>query len=132
MVMTRVLVVDDNVGYGTVLCHFVASHDDMQVVGLAANGCDAVNLASLLSPDVVVMDLYMPGIDGFEATRRLKSFDVPPRVVVLTAHQSDDNRRLAEAAGADAFLVKREVDRGLVDVIEDLVARSAREDATGN
>jgi DNA-binding NarL/FixJ family response regulator len=131
MVTTRVLVADDNVGYGTMLSRFVASRPDMEVVGLASDGRQAVLMAGVLHPDVVVMDLYMPDIDGFEATRRLKAFEAPPRVVVLTAHQSDENRLLAEAAGADAFLVKQEVDRGLVDAIGDLVDRDTQADATG-
>lgn len=132
MVPTRVLIADDNVGYGTVLSRFVASQPDMEVVGLAADGRQAVLMAGVLQPDVVVMDLYMPELDGFEATRRLKRFIAAPQVVVLTAHQSGENRRLAEEAGADAFLIKREVDRGLVDVIGDLVERGARTDAPGN
>jgi DNA-binding NarL/FixJ family response regulator len=132
MASTRVLVADDNVGYGTTLSRFVASQTGMEVVGLAVNGGEAVNLANLLRPDVVVMDLYMPVMDGFEATRRLKASGVPPHVVVLTAHQSDENRALAQAAGADAFLIKHEVDRGLVDVIGDLVSRGTQANAMGD
>jgi DNA-binding NarL/FixJ family response regulator len=121
MDLTRVLVADDNVGYGAMLSRFVASRPDMEVVGLASDGRQAVLMADVLHPDVVVMDLYMPDVDGFEATRRLKAFERPPRVVVVTAHQSDENRLLAEAAGADAFLIKQEVDGGLAEVIADLV-----------
>lgn len=129
---TRVLVADDNVGYGETLSRFVASRPGMEVVGLAVNGGEAVSLASFLRPDVVVMDLYMPVMDGFEATRRIKSSDIPPKVVVLTAQRSDENRALARAAGADAFLIKHEVDRGLVDVIGDLVSRRTQANAAGD
>lgn len=132
MASARVLVADDNVGYGATLSRFVGSQVGMEVVGLAVNGGEAVYLANLLQPDVVVMDLYMPVMDGFEATRRLKASSTPPRVVVLTAHQSDENRALAEAAGADAFLIKQEVDRGLADVIGDLVSRGTQANAAGD
>jgi DNA-binding NarL/FixJ family response regulator len=118
---TRVLVVDDNALYGSTLSRFVASRMDMEVVGLASDGREAVLKADALRPDVVVMDLHMPGVDGFEATRHLKASLTPPRVIVLTAHHTPENRLLAQAAGADAFLSKHEIDRGLIDVIEHLM-----------
>ena len=132
MGVTRVLVADDNVGYGTTLTRYVSSQPGFEVVGLASDGRQAVLMADVLRPDIVLMDLYMPDIDGFEATRRLKAFDEPPRVVVLTAHQSVENRRLAAAAGADAFLLKQQVDRGLVDVIGELTGRRSQTDAPGD
>jgi DNA-binding NarL/FixJ family response regulator len=123
---TRVLIADDNAGYGSMLSRFVSSHHNLEVVGLATDGRQAVQMASVFEPDLVVMDLYMPEIDGFEATRRLKASARPPRVVVMTAHKSDENRALAQAAGADAFVVKQEVDRGLVEIICDLMEREGR------
>jgi len=123
MDLTRVLVADDNARYGSTLSRFVASRPDMDVVGIARDGSEAVRMADALRPDVVVMDLNMPKVDGIEATRRVKALEGPPRVIVLTAHHTAENRRLADAAGADAFLSKHEIDRGLVDVIEDLMER---------
>jgi CheY-like chemotaxis protein len=123
MGLTRVLVADDNVGYGTVLSHYVASLPDVELVGLASNGNDAVTLTRLLGPDVVVMDLFMPGMDGFEATRLLKELAEPPRVVALTAHRSEESRLLAAESGADAFLIKEDVDRALQTLIGDLIGR---------
>jgi len=132
---TRVLVADDNARYGSTLSRFVSSRPDMDVVGLASDGSEAVRMADALRPDVVVMDLNMPKVDGIEATRRVKALAVPPRVIVLTAHHSPENRLLAQGAGADAFLSKHEIDRGLVDVIEDLMVREdlrPRSDAGGH
>jgi len=123
MELTRVLVADDNVRYSSALSRFVASRTDMEVVGLASDGGEAVSMADALRPDVVVMDLNMPRVDGIEATRLLKESPAPPRVIVLTAHHTPENRRLAQSAGADAFLSKSEIDRGLVDVIEHLMQR---------
>ena len=108
------------------LSRFVSSHHDLEVVGLATDGRQAVQMAAVFQPDLVVMDLYMPDVDGFEATRRLKASARPPRVVAMTAHKSDENRALAQAAGADAFLVKQEVDRGLVEIIFDLMEGEKR------
>jgi len=129
---TRVLVADDNVGYGSTLSRFIESQPGMEVVGVATDGREAVLLAGVLKPDVVLMDLYMPGIDGFEATRRVKASCDAPRVVALTAHRSEENRRLALSAGADALLLKHDVDLGLVDVIGMLTGRSSQANAPGD
>jgi DNA-binding NarL/FixJ family response regulator len=129
---TRVLVADDNDGYGGTLTRFIASQPDMEVVGVASDGRQAVLMAGVLKPDVVLMDLYMPGVDGFEATRRLKEVDASPRVVVMTAHQSEENRVRAVAAGADAFLLKHQVAHELIDVIGGLTGRRTQADAPGD
>jgi CheY-like chemotaxis protein len=72
------------------------------------------------------MDLYMPGVDGFEATRRLKAAGAAPRVVVMTAHQSEENRVRAQAAGADAFLLKHQVAHELIGVIGGLTGQNGQ------
>lgn len=120
---TRVLVADDSGTYGALLCRFVSSQPDMEVVGHASSGADAVLLASQLHPDVVLMDLRMPGLDGFEATRALTSArgDVP--VIALTAHVADDSERRSLEAGALAFIRKADVDSQLLDVIRRISPR---------
>jgi DNA-binding NarL/FixJ family response regulator len=120
---TRVLIADDNAGFGNVLSRFVASHSDLEVVGIAADGRQAVLMAGIFQPDFVLMDMYMPEVDGLEATRRLKASDAPPYVFILTAHKSEESRSAAQAAGADAFFFKNEVDSGLVDTISGLMRR---------
>jgi DNA-binding NarL/FixJ family response regulator len=80
--------------------------EDIEVVGEAGNGLEAVQLAEQLSPDVVVMDLEMPGLDGFETTRQIKDRHLAQRVVVLTIHAHDHARERAASAGADAFVDK--------------------------
>jgi DNA-binding NarL/FixJ family response regulator len=77
---------------------------EVEVVGQAANGLEAVRLAGELQPDVVVMDIRMPGMDGLEATRVIKARWPHIRVVLLTLY--DDERRQASATPADAFLEK--------------------------
>jgi len=120
---TRVLVADDNETYGVLLSRFVASQPDMEVVGLATDGGEAVHLASLLRPDLVLMDLCMPGIDGFEATRVLSDTNRAIKVVALTAHRADDTEQRCREAGARAFLRKADVDALLLDVIRGLAGR---------
>jgi two-component system response regulator DesR len=78
----------------------------VQVVGEAADGRQAADLAERLEPDVVLMDLEMPGMDGFEAAALIKAASPTCRLVALTIHAGADERQRAQAAGFDAFVVK--------------------------
>jgi two-component system, NarL family, invasion response regulator UvrY len=118
----RVMVVDDNERFRDLLGRFVARHPDMLLVGTADGGESAVSLGRDLRPDVVLMDLRMPGTDGFEATLRLKADDPGVGVIALTAYRSVDNERRCREAQADAFLMKAEVDNGLLYTIRALGA----------
>jgi DNA-binding NarL/FixJ family response regulator len=79
---------------------------EMRIVGQANNGQKAVHLAAALLPDVVLMDLELPGQDGFEATKQIKSQQPSPRVIILSMHASPVDQERARAAGADDFVVK--------------------------
>jgi DNA-binding NarL/FixJ family response regulator len=91
----------------------IETQDDLVVTGEAANGTDAVALADALRPDVVLMDIRMPGTDGIEATRRITGAArqdadrEPPRVVILTTFEMDEYVYEAVRAGASGFLLKR-------------------------
>lgn len=105
----RVVVVDDQAlvrtGFGSIL----GSEDDIEVVGDAADGAEALDVCAAVDPDVVVMDIRMPVMDGVEATRRLterSSGDGPPRVLVLTTFDLDELVHEAIRAGASGFLLK--------------------------
>lgn len=115
--MTTVLLVDDEplvrLGFSMVL----AAHDDLQVVGEAGNGAEAVELTGRLRPDVVVMDVRMPVLDGVAATRRIVSAGVPSRVVVLTTFDLDEYAFAALQAGASGFLLKNTEPAELVAAI---------------
>lgn len=118
---TRVLVADDNDLYGALLARFVSSQPDMEVVGLATDGGQAIELAERLRPDLVVMDLCMPVLDGIEATRALSATRHAHKVIALTAHATPDSERRCLEAGATAYLRKADADQRLVDLIRSLI-----------
>jgi DNA-binding NarL/FixJ family response regulator len=124
MAQTRVMVADDNEYFGTLLSRFVESQPDMAVVGFAKNGREAVAMAAVLRPDVVLMDLYMPDLDGFEATRLVSGADPAVAVVALTAQRAPDLEQRSIAAGARAFVHKPDAAGQLIDVIRG-IARDA-------
>jgi DNA-binding NarL/FixJ family response regulator len=103
---TRVLVVDDDPLVRSALTLMLGGQPDVEVVGEAGDGREGVRLAERLQPEVVLMDLRMPGVDGLEATRELHAKPDPPRVIVLTTFDADDHVVAALAAGADGFLLK--------------------------
>jgi DNA-binding NarL/FixJ family response regulator len=107
-VSIRVLLVDDQELVRTGFRMILADEEGIEVVGEAANGQEAVESASSLGPDVVVMDVRMPVLDGVEATRRLRGeADAPgPRVLILTTFDADEHVVEALRAGASGFLLK--------------------------
>jgi CheY-like chemotaxis protein len=82
------------------------------------DGWDAVRQAKALRPDIVVMDLEMPGLDGFEATRQIKAQQLAGKVIVLTVYGDETNQQKAKEAGADAFIVKGTDLRTMLDLFE--------------
>lgn len=104
--MIRLAVVDDHVIVRNGLKQFIATADDIELVGMAANGVEALALVADLKPDVVLMDLSMPEMDGVEATRRIVAEHPGVRVLVLTSFS--DQTRIMDAlrAGAEGYLLK--------------------------
>lgn len=131
MRQTRVLVADDNEGFGETLSRFVSVHPDMFVVGRATDGQEALAMADSLAPDVVLMDLCMPNMDGFEATRALTRTHPAVHVVVLTAFRSAENERLSIEAGAAAFVPKIDAGGRLIELIRALASGHAHEGGEG-
>ncbi len=104
--MIRTLIVDDHPLVRSGLRAVLATADDVDVVGEAATGEEAVQLATALQPDVVVMDLSMPGIGGVEATRRIVEATPHVHVLVLTLFENDGSLLAALRAGARGYLLK--------------------------
>ena len=120
--MIRVVVADDQTAVREGLATLIGLIDDVEVVGTAANGVEAVRLARDLRPDVVLMDLRMPELDGGEATRRIRADLTETHVLVLTTYADDDSLFPALEAGAQGYLTKdasaEEIERAIRAVAE--------------
>jgi DNA-binding NarL/FixJ family response regulator len=102
----RMLIADDHPLVRSGLRALLMATEDLEVVGEAATGEEAVTLASSLSPDVIVMDLRMPGINGIEATRRIVQAHPQIRILVVTLFEDDDSVFAALRAGARGYILK--------------------------
>jgi DNA-binding NarL/FixJ family response regulator len=121
----RVLLADDDALVRGGLRALLAAEEDIAVVGEAADGRAALDRARQLRPDVVLMDVRMPVLDGVAATREIVSWPRRPRVLVLTTFDLDEVVDDALAAGADGFLLKRSTPEQLVDGIRTVHAGDA-------
>jgi DNA-binding NarL/FixJ family response regulator len=102
----RVLIADDHPLFQAGLAGLLAASPDTELAGTAATGAEAVEIARQTQPDVVLMDLHMPGLDGIEATRRILADNPHTAVVVLTMFDDDDSVVAALRAGARGYLLK--------------------------
>ncbi|MER6050582.1 response regulator transcription factor (plasmid) [Streptomyces sp. BHT-5-2] len=122
--MIRIVLVDDERMVRTALRVILGAEADMEVVGEAADGAEAVPLVREVRPDVVLMDVRMPGIDGIRATELILAGSAdPPRVIAVTTFENDAHVYDALRAGASGFLLKRAHADELVQAVR-LVARS--------
>jgi DNA-binding NarL/FixJ family response regulator len=102
----RVLIADDQTLFRAGLARLLSEDARLEIVGQAVDGQDAVKLAAKLKPDVVLMDLKMPGTDGIEATRQITEADPSIRVLILTTFETDSNVIQALKAGASGYVLK--------------------------
>lgn len=125
MVTTRVLLVDDDALVRAGLRMILSSSEEIEVVGEAADGADAVAAVEAHRPDVVLMDIRMPGMDGIAATAALRRLATPPHVIVLTTFQADEHVLSALRAGADGFLLKDTAPADIVHAVRLVAAGEA-------
>jgi DNA-binding NarL/FixJ family response regulator len=118
----RVLIADDNVLFAQTLEMILEDDERFEVVGSARDGVEAVELAESLNPDVVLMDITMPRVDGLEATRRLRELGSPVHVVVLTESDFPGDIVRAQRSGADGYVPKTR----LVQRLRDAILEAAR------
>ena len=115
--MVRVLIADDHLLFAEALEAILSLDGRIDVIGRAADGSQAVELATELRPDVVLMDLSMPRGDGFDATRRIREANGDTRVLVLTGSAATSDIDRAREAGADGYFTKDQIADDLVRAI---------------
>ena len=115
--LIRVMIVDDHAVVRGGLSNFLQVHKDLELVGEAENGVEAVRRAQLLHPDVVLMDLKMPEMDGVAATREIRAQNPKTRVIVLTSFAEDNMVHGALQAGATGYLLKNVTGAELANAI---------------
>jgi DNA-binding NarL/FixJ family response regulator len=123
--MINVLIVDDQPVVRAGVRLLIETEEDMKVAGEAGDGREAVERARLVRPDVVLMDVRMPGLDGIEATRRLLAAGDGPRVLVLTTFDLDEYVYDALRAGASGFLLKSAPPERIIEAIRTVAAGEA-------
>lgn len=122
----RVLIADDHALFAKTLEAILSGTPGIDVVGFAEDGLEAVGLAVTLSPDVVLMDLEMPRLDGIAATRRLRELGLGIPVLVLTASADPRLAQQAHEAGAKGYLTKDRIATALVPAVLGLAGSPAR------
>jgi DNA-binding NarL/FixJ family response regulator len=113
----RVLIADDHRLFAEALEAILSTEQRIQVVGRAADGSEAVELARELSPDVVALDISMPVMDGFEAAAALEQLEHPPAVLMLTGSNAPEDVDRARRVGVKGYITKDAISARLVDAI---------------
>ncbi len=117
MQITRTLIVDDDASFRRRVKELLASEADIEVIGEGADGREAILQARKLKPDLVLMDVRMPGMNGVNATRHLKDELPELRVIILTIFDLQEYREAAMASGASGYVVKKSLIEDLVPAI---------------
>ena len=110
----RILIADDHPIFRRGLCDVITSDSSLRLVGQAGNGTEALQLIEELRPDIAILDVHMPGLDGLQVARRLMSNRSPAKVVLLTMHEDEDMLNAALNLGISAYVLKE-------NAVEDLV-----------
>jgi DNA-binding NarL/FixJ family response regulator len=127
----RVLIADDHSLFAKTLEALLAGTGNIEVVGIAADGLEAVALSATLCPDVVLMDIDMPHLDGLAATRRVRELGLGSMTIVLTASDDPHKSQEAREAGAIGYLTKDRIAEALVPAILSVAGARARLSADG-
>ena len=121
-----VLVVDDHEPFRKEVVEYLGRQESVRVAGEAKNGLEAIERARSLDPDIILMDISMPAMDGIEATRRLKQQGARSKIVFVSIHEEDTYRELIKPLHADGFVSKSSVWRDIPKVLRKLRAELGR------
>lgn len=113
----RTLLVDDNPKFLDAASRFLISDPIIDVIATSLSGEEAIEQVRALNPDLVLMDIALPGISGLEATRRIKGLPDPPCVIILTLHDNEEYRNASQAVQADDFIAKSDFGNDLLSKI---------------
>jgi len=119
---TRILIVDDHDVVRQGVCSLLSTHSDWEICGEASSGAEAISAVSALKPDVVILDITMPGMSGLDAAARIAELGTGARILIFTMHES---RRMADdirEAGAQGYVQKSQAGRDLIVAVERLLA----------
>jgi len=118
----RILLVDNSPTFLESATRFLSMDARLEIIGRVLSGGEALEQVPRLCPDLVLMDLAMPGMNGLEATRHIKAQPSAPYVVILTLNDSREYRDAALAVGADGFVTKSEIGTALLPLLHSLIA----------
>ncbi len=121
----RVLIVDDSVHFLEVEKRFLAMQPELTIVGSATSGEAAISQTDHLHPDLILMDLTMPGMNGLQATRQIKNQPNAPRIIIVTLHDQNAYRTMSETVGADGFITKDNFGEPLIKMIHTLFRQTS-------
>lgn len=113
----QILIVDDHELVRKSLLAMLAREPDLEVVGTAVNGREAIQSAQALSPDVIIMDVSMPELDGIRAAGVIKSLDIPTQIIMLSMHHNNALLQEARKQGACGYIIKQEASHALIPAI---------------
>ncbi|MBI2821009.1 MAG: response regulator transcription factor [Acidobacteria bacterium] len=119
----RALVVDDSPWARDALCLWLETRTDVEIVGTAVNGCQALELIEALQPDLILMDIQMPELNGLEATRRLRERRSPAKIIMITIHDNPEMEVRCKENGADGFVPKNRLTERLPAEINRVVGK---------
>lgn len=120
--LLRILLVDDSRDFLVSAAAFLCAQSPLTIVDTASSGAAALEFAARFPVDLVLLDLHMPGLNGFETTRRLKAGSPSPKVVFVTLQNAPEYRHIAQVVGADGFITKSEFTTALLPLIDSLFA----------
>ena len=129
--MLRTMLVDDNPLFLGALQKLLATMDGIEVIATASSGEQALSEAERLTPDLVLLDLMMPGMHGFDALHAMRCLSRVPQIVIITLHDTADYRHEARSRGALALISKHALDEELPPLVAGLLHPSADASASG-
>lgn len=127
MISVRTYLVDDSPDFLDAAIRFLSSDPQIDIVGSALSGQDALAQIPILHPDLVLVDLAMPGLNGLDTTSRIKELPDAPRVILFTLHDNPEYRKASESVHADGFVPKSEFGVQLLPLVYSLFAYTPAE-----